>query len=318
MVVADSTRLMKVLPSSKTIMDSKRKAVRGVIADLVIPYASDASIDWDCLKREVRLLNDCGVHGFSVGGALGGTLGASAEDLASLCAEVKRSAKAPLCAIVFPDTTPEALEMVRAVNDAGADMIAVAQPHYLSQPGSDGLVDMFAELRRATPRALVAADSLPSYVLGVQTIEALVATKLIDGVLESADIHVLVDLLCLDLGIPVYSGIEDLHYLAFILGVDGVISNFATVCPAECVQLHAAFQEGNHPGARKIHERLVRLWRSLNWGVEQEARIRSALLAQGRPVGPAPNPYDALPSGAAQQIFNALREEGLASEQQQP
>jgi 4-hydroxy-tetrahydrodipicolinate synthase len=304
-------RWTAVAPSKK-LMHSKPIAVRGVIADLVIPYSTDATVDWDCLKREVRLLNECGVDGLSVGGALGGTLGASAEELASLCEEVKRSAKGPLCAVVFPDTTPEALEMVCAVNDAGADVIAVAQPHYLSQPSMDGLVEMFAELRRTTRRPLLAADSLPNYVLGVQPIQALVTRKLVDGVFESADMHVLVDLLCLDLGVTVYSGVEDLHYLALILGADGVISNFATVCPTECVQLYAAVLEENHTGARKIHERLVRLWRSLNCGVEQEARIRSALSVRGRLVGPAPSPYDALPPEAAQQISDALREEGLA------
>ena len=294
-------------------MHSKPIAIHGVIADLIIPYSTDRTVDWDCLRREVHLLNDCGVHGLSVGGAFGGTLGASAEELASLCEEVRRSAKGPLCACVFPDTTLEALEMVRAVSDAGADWIAVAQPHYLSQPNLDGVIEMFAKLRGATRRPLIVADSLPSYVLGVQPIEALVTRKLVDGVFESADVHVLVDLLCLDLGIPVYSGVEDLHYLALILGADGVISNFATVCPQECVQLYAAVQEENHTSARKIHEQLVRLWRSLNWGVEQEARIRSALSLRGRRVGPAPSPYDALPPEAARQIGNALREEGLAS-----
>ena len=294
-------------------MHSKSIPVRGVIADLVIPYSTDASVDWDSLRREARLLNDCGVDGLSIGGAFGGTLGASTEELASLCAEVKRLTKGPLCALVFPDTTLEALETVRAVNDAGADVIAVAQPHYLSQPSLDGLIEMFAELRRVTRRPLIAADSLPSYVLGVPPIEALVTRKLVDGVLESADMHVLVDLLCLDLGVPVYSGVEDLHYLAFILGADGVISNFATVCPKECVELYAAVQEENHTRARKIHEQLVRLWRSLNWGVEQEARIRSALGMQGRRVGLAPGPYDTLSPEAAEQIGNAFREEGLAS-----
>lgn len=294
-------------------MHSKPITIHGVIADLVIPYSADATVDWDCLKREVHLLNDCGVHGLSVGGAFGGTLGASAEELASLCEEVKRSAKGPLGAVVFPDTTLEALEMVRAVNDAGADWIAVAQPHYLSQPSLDGVVEMFAKLRGATHRPLIVADSLPSYVLGVQPIDALVTRKLVDGVFESADIHVLVDLLCLEVGVPVYSGVEDLHYLALILGADGVISNFATVCPKECVQLYAAIREENHTSARILHERLVRLWRSLNWGVQQEARIRSALSLRGRRVGPAPSPYAALPPEAARQIGNALREEGLAS-----
>jgi len=288
-------------------------AIRGVIADVVVPYSSDETIDWDSLKREVRFLNDCGVQGLSIGGVLGGTLGASPEELASLCGEVKRSAKAPVCAVLFPDATPEALEMVRAVNDAGADVVAVAQPHYLSQPGTQGLMEMFAELKHATRCPLMVADCLGGSLLGLQAIQALVTKHLADGVLESADMHVLVDLLCLDLDVPVYSGIEDLHYLAFVLGADGVISNFATVCPAACLELYRAVQNADHASARKHHERLLRVWRSLNWGVEQEARLRSALMSQGRPVGPARSPYHHLPPEASRRITGALREEGVAS-----
>jgi 4-hydroxy-tetrahydrodipicolinate synthase len=140
---------------------------------------------------------------------------------------------------------------------------------------------------------------------------ALIAQKLADGVLESADIHGLVDLLCLGLDVPVYSGVEDLHYVAFLLGAAGVISDFATVCPAELFELYSAVDEGDHASARRNHERLLRLWRTLDCGVEREARIRSALIAQGRMVGPAPSPYHELPLEVGRQIRSALREEGI-------
>src|SRR5215475_5926446 len=176
-------------------MLAKRVPVRGVIADIAVPYSSDETVDWGCLKREVRFLNECGVQGLSLGGVLGGTLGASPDELSSLCGEIKRSSKSPVLAIVFPDASPEALEMVRAVNEAGADAIAVAQPHYLSQPATDGLMEMFADLKRTTSRPLIIADCLPASLLGAQPIQALITRKLVDGVFESADIHVLVDLL---------------------------------------------------------------------------------------------------------------------------
>jgi 4-hydroxy-tetrahydrodipicolinate synthase len=297
-------------------MTIKAVPVRGVIADVVIPYATDEGVDWDCLKREVRLLTDCGVHALSLGGTLGGTLGATADELALLCGEVKRSSKAAVFAIVFPDAMPEALEMVRAVNDAGVDVIAVAQPHYLSQPGTEGVMEMFADLKRTTNRPLIIADCLTGSPLGVHAIRALITKKVADGVLESADMHVLVDLLCLDLGVPVYSGVEDLHYLAFIMGADGIISDFATVCPAELLELYTAVQKRDYAVARTTHERLVRLWRSLNCGVEQEARVRSALAAQGRRVGSARRPYRELPSGVGNQISTVLQEEGIGLRQQ--
>src|SRR5580658_8656222 len=97
--------------------------VPGVVADIVIPYSSVGEPDWDRLVQEVKLLDESGMHAVGIGGVLGGTIGATPDELSSLCAAVKRSSKRPVFASVFPDASPEAVEMVRAVEDGGADVI---------------------------------------------------------------------------------------------------------------------------------------------------------------------------------------------------
>ena len=72
--------------------------------------------------------------------------------------------------------------MVRALDEAGADAILVAQPHYLAQPGVEGLEQMFAQLRGLTGRPLLIADCLPGSLLGLQPIRRLVEKRLVDGV----------------------------------------------------------------------------------------------------------------------------------------
>jgi len=285
--------------------------VPGVVVDVVIPYSSDGEPDWHRLASEVKVLEDSGAHALSIGGVLGGTIGATPVELSSLCAAVKRCSKKPLFAMLFPDASPEGFEMVRAMEAGGADAILVAQPHYLAQPGMEGLEEMFAELRELTSRPLLVADCLPGSVIGVKPIQRLIERRLVDGVLEAADMHAMVDLLCLRVDVPVYSGVEDLHYAALVLGAHGVISNLASVFPRECVELYAAFQDRDHSKARKIHERLVRLWRTLSCGTEREARLRSALAARGRPVGTARSPYGKLPPEVNQQISSVLQMEGI-------
>jgi 4-hydroxy-tetrahydrodipicolinate synthase len=286
--------------------------VPGVIADIVIPYSSVGEPDWDRLVQEVKLLDESGMHAVGVGGVLGGTIGAAPDELASLCAAVKRTSKRPVFASVFPDASPEAFEMVRAVQDGGADVILVGQPHYLAQPGAEGLDEMFAGLRELTDRPLLVADCLPGSVMGAGSIRRLIENRLVDGVLEGADMHVLVDLLCVRVGVPVYSCVEDLHYAALVLGAHGLISNLASAFPQDCVELYAAVEERDHLKARKIHERLVRLWRALSCGTEQEARLRSALAARGRPVGAARSPYGKLAPTTIQEISSILNREGIA------
>jgi 4-hydroxy-tetrahydrodipicolinate synthase len=285
--------------------------VPGVIADIVIPYSGAGELDRDRLAREVKMLDETGVHGLGIGGVLGGTIGATPDELSSLCEAVKRFSKRPLFVTLFPDASPEAFEMVRAVEKGGSDAILVGQPHYLAQPEVEGLVEMFATIRELTPRPLLVADCLPGSVMGVRSIRRLIERRLIDGVLEGADMHVVVDLLCSPIGVPVYCCVEDLHYAALVLGAHGLISNLASVFPQKCVELYAAVQDLDHSKARRIHEQLVRLWRALSCGTEREARLRSALAAGGRPVGAAKSPYGKLPPDASQQISSILKKEGI-------
>jgi 4-hydroxy-tetrahydrodipicolinate synthase len=285
--------------------------VRGVIADVVVPYSNTEEPDLDRLVAEVKLLDENGVDGLCLGSVLGGTIGATAVELASLCAAMRRSSRKSIFVMLFPDATPEGLEMVRAVDDAGADVILAAQPHYLAQPGIEGLEEMFAAFREETDLPLLVADCLPGSVLGVAAIRRLAEKRLVNGVVEGADIHVLVDLLCSDLGVPVYSSVEDLHFSALVLGASGMISNLATAFPRECVALYELVQERDYENARKIHERLVRLWRALSLGTEREARLRVAMSAANRPVGPARSPYHKIPEHAIQQVSRAIQKEGV-------
>jgi 4-hydroxy-tetrahydrodipicolinate synthase len=290
-----------------------KSLVPGVIADVITPFSANGEIDMDALQREVKLLENSAVDGLCVGGMLSGMEGTLPEELSSLCGAVRRGSKKPLFTMLFPDTTLEAVEMIRAVEDAGADVVLVAQPHYLSLPSEEGLAEMFADLKKVTRGPLLLADCFVNGMVGVATTKHLAGKHLVDGVFQSADVHVLVDLLYSQLGVPVYSGVEDLHYVAFALGARGVISDLASLFPGEASEVYRSFHEGKHAEARSHHERLVRLWRALGRYAEGEGRVRVALEAQGRKVGPAPSPYNKIPANAAGEVRSALQREGLAS-----
>jgi 4-hydroxy-tetrahydrodipicolinate synthase len=289
-----------------------KSLIPGVIADIITPFAANGQIDLDALTKEVKLLDGSAVNGLCIGGMLSGMEGALPDELAALCSAVKGASKKPIFALVLPDTTLEGVEMIRAVEDAGASVVLVAQPHYLSLPNEEGLTEMFSDLRKVTRGALVLADCFVGGIVGVAATKTLVGKKLVDGVYQAADVHVLVDLLYSQLGVPVYSGVEDLHYIAYSLGARGVISDLASIFPKEACEVFRAFGEGKHSNARTHHERLVRLWRSLGRYAEGEGRVRVALEAQGRKVGSAPSPYNKLPPQAASEVHKALQHEGFA------
>ncbi len=285
--------------------------IKGLIADIITPFSSTGEVDVDALRTEVKLLDGSNVNGLCLGGVLSGLEGVLPEELAAVTSAVRGATKKPLFAVVLPDTTQEALEMSRAVVDAGADAVLVAQPHYLSLPSEDGLVEMFADVKRTTKIPVLLADCFPGGIVGLAASKTLAGQRLVDGVWQAADVHILVDLLYSKLGVPVYSGIEDLHYVAYVLGAQGVISDLASAFPAEAAGLYNAFVAGKRSDATTRHERLVRLWRALGRGPESEGRVRAALEAQGRKVGPAPSPYNQIPSGASGEVRTAIGQEGL-------
>jgi 4-hydroxy-tetrahydrodipicolinate synthase len=289
----------------------KKSLTSGVIASVVVPFAPDGKVDEDQLRAEVKLIDKSDVDALCAGGLLSGVAGARPEELYALCTNIRRSSRKPLFTMVFPDITVEAIEMTRAVADGGAEAILVAQPHYLCQPGEAGLVEMFAELKGLVSCPLLLADCFPEAKVNLKTISTLINSRLVDGVLQAVDVHSLVDLLCLHPDVPVYSGIEDLHYVAFLLGAEGVVSDLGAAFPRDLCALYRSFRSGMHDAARLHHERLVRLWHVLSLTAEREARLRSALIAQGRKVGTAPSPYGELRVEVAREIANALHGEGL-------
>ena len=205
---------------------------KGLIADLVTPFSSNGEVDFDSLRREVKLLDSSAVNGLCIGGVLSGMEGMLPEELSAITSAVRNESKKPLFAVVLPDTTQEAQEMTSAVVAAGAEAVLMAQPHYLSLPSEEGLLEMFADVKRTTKVPVLLADCFPGGIVGLATTKALAAKRVVDGVWQAADVHILVDLLYSKLGVPVYSGVEDMQYVAYVLGAQGVISDLGTAFPA--------------------------------------------------------------------------------------
>lgn len=283
----------------------------GVVASFITPFLPDGSIDWENVPREIRYLDRSPIHAICLGGVLSGMAGAMPQEFFALASEARKATSKPLAAMLFPDTLPEAHELMKAAVDGGVTVALVSQPHYLCQPTYQDLADMFADLRRSFSIPILVADCLPDAPLGIAGIQVLMERNVVDGVLEAHDAHVLVDLLALRSAIPILCGIEDLHYLGLLLGARGVVSDLAAAFPEEVAGLYRSGRDGSYSAARNHHERLCRLWRALNSPVERSARLRVALAAQGRSVGPPRSPYDLANENMTNTIRSALKQEGL-------
>ncbi len=286
-------------------------SLRGIIPSLLTPFTSSGEPDFRLLEREARHLDRSGVDALCVGGVPGEMAGATAAELGRVCATVVRAVDKPVIAALYPDSTVEAVELARAASSAGVSALLVAQPHYLFQPDLFGLEELFRSLRQVVRLPLLVSNSLTAAALDGAGIERLASAGLIDGVHQGpGDPHLLTDLLAATPRLPVFTGIEALLYVAFLLGAEGAIASLAAVFPEDCVAMYAAIQRGDHREARMIHERLNRLWRALDHPVEFVARLKFACTAQGRPSGHARSPYDWLAPESATEITRALAADG--------
>lgn len=282
-------------------------AIRGVVGCLLTPFDAHGEFEAPLLQAEVAYLDRAGLDAFCVGGMAGETAGSTPEEYGRICAVAVQATDKPVLAALCPDSTREVLELARAAVNAGVAGLLLSQPHYLFQPGPQGLDELFRTLRCAVDIPLLLSNSLTANPLDLASVRRLTDGGWIDGVHQGAsDAHLLADLLATAPRLPILSGVEPLMYLALLLGAEGIVTSLAAVFPEDCVALYSAVRIGDHARARLIHERLVRLWRVLDHPIEFLARLKFASAALGRPVDVPRSPYNWLPPESAAELRRAL------------
>jgi 4-hydroxy-tetrahydrodipicolinate synthase len=236
--------------------------------------------------------------------------GAAPEELARITETVVGVTRKPVLVGISPDSTTEAMRLAGRALAAGASGLLVRQPHYLFQPDPSGLADMFRALRKAARVPLFASNTLDNALIDLASLRALMEDGLVDGICQGRDPHLLTDLLSLAPRAPVFSAIEELMYVALILGAEGVMSDLAAVFPDDCVALYQACRSQDHSAARTIHDRLLRIWHVLDHPVQFLARLKHASTAMDNPAGVPRSPYDWLPPEGRDVVNGVLRQEG--------
>jgi 4-hydroxy-tetrahydrodipicolinate synthase len=119
--------------------------------------------------------------------------------------------------------------------------------------------------------------------------------------------------------LQVLTAVDDLLYPSLALGADGAIAAILTVLPDLAVALWDAVQRGDHPAARALHERMLPVWRAINYP-DMPARVKAVLQLRGRDVGPARGPLLPVSEAVRGEIASALRDVGVlqAADTQQP
>jgi 4-hydroxy-tetrahydrodipicolinate synthase len=288
--------------------------LKGIIPPLVTPFTTEQDLDEDGLRAEIRYLLEVGVHGLTICGSTGEghTLTLKETVRISEIAVKEAEGRVPVVTGIIRDSTREVIRYGQALKDTGVDGLQITPVHYLFNSGDDGTYAYYESIAHAVDLPIVMYNVVPwntvspELLLRLSEIPSVVAVKQSGG-----DIHKLADLLRANRGrLQVLTAVDDLLYPSFVLGADGAIAAIVSVLPDLCVRLWNACGRGDHEEARALHERILPVWRVMNYA-DLPSRAKAAIDLRGRRVGPARHPLLPISSDGLRQLEHALDAAGV-------
>lgn len=241
--------------------------LHGIIPPVVTPLTPEFGVDEPALRRVLRHLLDGGVHGLFL-------LGSTSEVVfmdAPQRREVLRIAvdevagRVPLLAGVIDPTTDRVIAHARDARDAGVDGLVVTAPFY-ARTSQTEIVEHFRAVHEAVGLPIMAYD-IPVCV-GVKleraTLRQMRSEGLIVGLKDSSGDDTGFRLLARECAddpeFRMFTGSELMVDTALMVGAHGCVPGLGNVDPAAYVALYDAARREDWREARRIQERLIRLF----------------------------------------------------------
>ena len=232
----------------------------GVATALITPF-SKGEIDYAAFGELIEQQIAADVSALLVGGSTGECATLTTDEMHKLTAFAKdvTDNRVPLLAGCGSNSTKHAIELARAVCDAGADALLAVTPYYC-KASDRGLVLHFRAIADAATRPLILYNvpSRTAVSLTMPHYRALASHENIIGVKEASVDLSLLERLCAECGdeLDVWSGNDHQTVAAMRLGAAGVISVASNVLPHAMVELCRLCAGENY---RMAEERLLSL-----------------------------------------------------------
>ena len=253
---------------------------------IVTPFTDDGAVDWPALRGLVEWQVAEGIDFIVACGSTGEAQTLTDDERARVVSVAQEVAagRVPVMAGATSNDTHRAVEEVRRMCDAGADLILSASPYY-NRPTQDGLIRHFEAVAEASARPVVLYN-VPGRA-GVNllpvTAAALAAHENVVGIKEAAgDMHQALELLRLrPAGFRIFSGDDWMALPLCACGGDGLISVASNELPRELTELVRLARNGDLTGARVLQWKLQPLL-DANFVESNPIPVKAALAAMGR------------------------------------
>jgi 4-hydroxy-tetrahydrodipicolinate synthase len=246
----------------------KLRPLTGAITALATPFRNQA-VAYDDLSKLVEFQIKSGINGVVPVGTTGESPTLDhAEHLDVIRAVIADArGRVPVIAGTGSNSTAEAVELTQLSHEAGADAMLVVAPYY-NKPSQEGLFRHFAAIADATDRPII-LYSIPGRCgieIGVPVVARLRAKfSHVRWIKEAGGSVDRVDQLKQALGndITVLSGDDSLTLPFMAVGAEGVISVASNLFAKEVVQLTSLALAGDYTKARKLHQKLYPIFKTI-------------------------------------------------------
>jgi 4-hydroxy-tetrahydrodipicolinate synthase len=285
----------------------------GSFVALITPF-HDGAVDFDTLDELVEFHMRSGTDGIVPTGTTGESPTLSHEEHKQVIEHVVKAVggKVPVIAGTGSNSTAEAIELTEFARKVGADASLQVTPYY-NKPTQEGFYQHFKVIAEEVDLPVVlynipgrcGAGMTADTVVRLAAIENIVAVKEATGSLDiSSDIATRCDL-------TILSGDDSLTLPIAAVGGKGVISVVANIVPADVKAMTDLILEGDFVSARRWHNKLFTLSRSLLSMSTNPIPIKAAMAMLGMSQEEMRLPMTPLEESKRGDLAKVLRDYGL-------
>ena len=232
---------------------------------MITPLTTTGAVDEASVERLVHYMVENGVSGLFVMGTSGeGPWLDTTQRTTLIRATVQAVAgRVPVLAGALEPSTPRTLEVIKQIQDLGADAIVIAAPYYLAADESVQREHIDTIARTATlPLVLYNIPQMTHNVISVETVRQSMKYDNIIGIKDSTGdwdhFLALLDLRQERSGFRVFQGAEKLSARSILAGADGLVPGMGNLIPATMRQITELAHDENQIMA--LQDRADRLW----------------------------------------------------------
>lgn len=235
---------------------------------MVTPFSTDGSVDLEKVGNLIEHLIANGTDSLVVSGTTGESPTLTWEEIEKLVTFTVQqvNGRIPVIAGTGSNCTQTSIEATARVEKCGVDGVMLVTPYY-NKPDQKGLYAHFSTIAKSTKLPILlynipgrsVINMLPETTIELSKIDNIIGIKEASGDLEQ--MAAIIEGTSEDF--KVYSGDDGLTLPLLAIGGDGIVSVSSHIVGNEMQKMMAAFYEGRHQEAARMHRSLLPVFNAL-------------------------------------------------------